>query len=309
MKNLITTLMLISSFVFAQIPQTVSFQGYLSDSNGEPISDGNYEVTFRLFDSLTEGNNVWEETHSMVITGSLISVRLGSFTSIVLPETGIPYLEIQIEDEILTPRQELTSVIYALEAKHTAIADTASFATKSDTANYANYAASSQNSLHSDLADNATMLGGNTADYYMPITVYGYVDAVTCQTSTWTTLLEVNITIPDSMYIYSFGTVSGAGWYDSKKMLQISIYDESYSNFYGYANPWGDVANAVHYLPAGTYHIHLYGLNIEGSSQDMSNITLYAIALNPSQNNTVRTGPFPPPENAELPNPSEILNH
>ena len=62
MKNLITTLMLISSFVFAQIPQTVSFQGYLSDSNGEPISDGNYEVTFRLFDSLTEGNNVWEET-------------------------------------------------------------------------------------------------------------------------------------------------------------------------------------------------------------------------------------------------------
>jgi hypothetical protein len=279
MKNLITTLMLISSFVFAQIPQTVSFQGYLSDSNGEPISDGNYEVTFRLFDSLTEGNNVWEETHSMVITGSLISVRLGSFTSIVLPETGIPYLEIQIEDEILTPRQELTSVIYALEAKHTAI------------------------------ADNATMLGGNTADYYMPITVYGYVDAVTCQTSTWTTLLEVNITIPDSMYIYSFGTVSGAGWYDSNKMLQISIYDESYSNFYSYANPWGDVANAVHYLPAGTYHIHLYGLNMEGSSQDMSNITLYAIALNPSQNNTVRTGPFPPPENAELPNPSEILNH
>ena len=71
----------------------------------------------------------------------------------------------------------------------------------------------------------------------------------------------------------------------------------------------GDVANAVHYLPAGTYHINLYGLNIEGSSQDMSNITLYAIALNPSQNNTVRTGPFPPPENAELPNPSEILNH
>jgi len=279
MKTLITTLMLISSFVFAQIPQTVSFQGYLSDSNGEPISDGNYEVTFRLFDSLTEGNNVWEETHSMVITGSLISVRLGSFTSIVLPETGIPYLEIQIEDEILTPRQELTSVIYALEAKHTAI------------------------------ADNATMLGGNTADYYMPITVYGYVDAVTCQTSTWTTLLEVNITIPDSMYIYSFGTVSGAGWYDSNKMLQISIYDESYSNFYSYANPWGDVANAVHYLPAGTYHIHLYGLNMEGSSQDMSNITLYAIALNPSQNNTVRTGPFPPPENAELPNPSEILNH
>ncbi len=111
------------------------------------------------------------------------------------------------------------------------------------------------------------------------------------------------------MYIYSFGTVSGAGWYDSHKMLQISIYDESYSNFYSYTNVWGDVANAVHFLPAGTYHIQFYGSNNGDSAQDMSNITLYAIALNHSQNNTVRTGPFPPPENAELPNPSEILNY
>ena len=75
------------------------------------------------------------------------------------------------------------------------------------------------------------MLGGNTAYYDLPITVHGHVDAVTCKPSNWTTLIEVDITIPDSMYIYSFGTVSGAGWYDSHKMLQISIYDESYSNF------------------------------------------------------------------------------
>jgi hypothetical protein len=125
MKNLITILIITTSFVIAQIPQTVSFQGYLSDSNGEPISDGNYEVTFRLFDSMTEGNNVWEENHSMEITGSLISANLGSFNPIILPETGIPFLEIQIGDEILTPRQEITSSFFAFKSSES---DTASFA-------------------------------------------------------------------------------------------------------------------------------------------------------------------------------------
>jgi len=117
--------MITSSFVFAQIPQMVSFQGYLSDSNGEPISDGNYEVTFRLFDALTEGNSVWEETYSMEIVGSLISANLGSFNPIILPETGIPFLEIQIGDEILTPRQEITSSFFAFKSSES---DTADFA-------------------------------------------------------------------------------------------------------------------------------------------------------------------------------------
>lgn len=125
MKNLITILMITSTFVLAQIPQTVSFQGYLSDANGEQISDGNYEVTFRLFDALTDGNSVWEETHSMEISGSLISANLGSFTPIILPETGIPYLEIQIGDEILTPRQEITSSFFAFKSSES---DTAGFA-------------------------------------------------------------------------------------------------------------------------------------------------------------------------------------
>ena len=88
-----------------------------------------------------------------------------------------------------------------------------------------------------------------------------------------------------------------------------NLVDEFYSNFYSYTNVWGDAANAVHFLPAGTYHIQFYGLNYADSAQDMTDITLYAIALNTVQNNTVRIGPFPPPESANLPNPSEIFNH
>jgi len=315
MKNLITILTITSSFVFAQIPQTVSFQGYLSDANGEPISDGNYEVNFRLYDALTEGNSVWVETHSMEITGSLISVNLGSFNPIVLPTTGIPFLEIQIGDEILTPRQKITSSFFAFKSSFSQNADSAQHSNYAENSNHsalADFATNAEdavNAAHAETSDDATMLGGNNADYYMPITVHGHLDAVTCPPSEWTTLIAVDIYIPDSMYIYSFGTVSGSGWYDSKKMLQISLYDENYTNFYSYANPWGDVANAVHYLPPGTYHINLFGLNYEAVLTDMTNITLYAIAMRPSQNNTVRYGPFPPPKNTILPNPSGIQNY
>ena len=296
MKKIFLYVSMVFLFLFAEVPNSISFQGYLTNVDGEPLTTGGYYLEFSIYDSETDGIVYWSESNwEFIEDNGLISSVLGSDDNpLIIPEDGVAYLGISIQNEPLGNRFKISSVPYSMQS---GLADTA------------NYSFVSENSFHSELSDNATMLGGNTANYYLPITVHGHVDAVTCQPSNWTTLIEVDITIPDSMYIYSFGTVSGAGWYDSHKMLQISIYDESYSNFYSYTNVWGDVANAVHFLPAGTYHIQFYGSNNGDSAQDMSNITLYAIALNHSQNNTVRTGPFPPPENAELPNPSEILNH
>jgi len=192
----------------------------------------------------------------------------------------------------LLPRKQMVSVGYAFQSQNSFNAD---------------HSSTSDSSIFCNFAQSAASIGGYTTDNLLPITAYGYVDAVTCQPSTWTALIEVDITIPDSMFIYSFGTVTGAGWFDSQRMLQLSIYDEFYNTFYYYANPWGDVANAIHILPGGTYHIQLYGLSLASAAQDMGNISLYAIALNPTQNNTFRAGPFAPPASAQLPDPSGIM--
>ena len=31
---------------WCQVPETISFQGYLVDTDGIPVSDGNYSITF-----------------------------------------------------------------------------------------------------------------------------------------------------------------------------------------------------------------------------------------------------------------------
>lgn len=142
------------------------------------------------------------------------------------------------------------------------------------------------------------------------INVSGSVPSVITPPNEWTTMLVVDIEIPEEMMICSFGTVTGGGWVDSWKMLQLSLYDENYNNFYSYANPWGEVAVAYHILPAGLYHIYLFGFNGNEEEMAMEAVSIFAFALpvdNREQAN-VRIGPFEPPINNNLPDPEVLLN-
>ncbi len=141
------------------------------------------------------------------------------------------------------------------------------------------------------------------------VTTEGYADEVQTPPGAWTTLLEVDITLPEEMMLCSFGTVSGGGFVDGWRMLQLSLYDENW-NWYGFSNPWGDVAAAYHILPAGTYLIQLYGLNVNGEAMPMYDVAIHAFALplNNRQESNVRVGPFDPPSNANLPDVKELLN-
>ena len=124
MKKLIVLLTL--NILFAQVPHKMSFQAYLSDANDMPIAPGSYEMTFRIYDALTEGNKMWEETQTVTVEGSLVSVMLGNTVPLVaLSNTG--YLEIQIKDDILSPRQELGASMFSLQAENSVWADTSTF--------------------------------------------------------------------------------------------------------------------------------------------------------------------------------------
>ncbi|MBT4055110.1 MAG: hypothetical protein HOE74_08215, partial [Candidatus Marinimicrobia bacterium] len=109
------------------VPKHLSYQGLLTKTNGKGVQDGTYQIIFRLYPEIDGETPFWEETQDVAIDDGVISVTLGE----TVPIDAIPteaYLEIEIEGTTLSPRQEMTSVFYAM------VSDTAKYA------QHANYA-------------------------------------------------------------------------------------------------------------------------------------------------------------------------
>jgi len=99
--------------VMESVPRLLSYQGFLTDGGG-PVSDGQRTVTFRLFEKEEGGLEFWSETHLVTISDGLISALLGSKG---YPIDSVPmksYLEIEINGDVLSPRQQITSVLYSV---------------------------------------------------------------------------------------------------------------------------------------------------------------------------------------------------
>jgi hypothetical protein len=107
--------------MLAQVPRTISFQGYLTDPAGAPVDNPTpgLVMKFSLWDAGTGGVKVWgEETHTGVpVNQGLYNVILGS--------AGLPldvvfdkayYLEVVIGVETLAPRIALTSSAYSISS-------------------------------------------------------------------------------------------------------------------------------------------------------------------------------------------------
>ena len=69
--------------VFAAVPTTMNYQGYLIDNVGDPVADGSYSVVFTIYDDPTAGTSVWTETQSVTTTGGLFAVLLGTVNPII----------------------------------------------------------------------------------------------------------------------------------------------------------------------------------------------------------------------------------
>lgn len=93
---------------------TINYQGSLSDDASTPLN-GNYNLTFALYDAETDGSLVWgPEAHTSVpVNDGLFNIGLGAQTSGGIPTTvwdGDRYLEITVNGETLTPREPIRSV-------------------------------------------------------------------------------------------------------------------------------------------------------------------------------------------------------
>jgi hypothetical protein len=103
--------------VFAAVPQRINYQGYLTDSAGNPVN-GSVSVVFSIYGAATGGTAIWTETQTVVVNNGSFNVQLGSVNSLPSPFPGSPtYLGIKVgADPEMTPRQLLASAPYALNA-------------------------------------------------------------------------------------------------------------------------------------------------------------------------------------------------
>jgi hypothetical protein len=110
-------LLFLYSYSFAQIPHTISYQGILTDNQGNTVPDGNISLTFRLYNTSEGGDTLWQETQNIMVRKGVFSVILGGETSLNLPFDEQYWLGITVGNEKeLIPRTALTSSPYSLSA-------------------------------------------------------------------------------------------------------------------------------------------------------------------------------------------------
>lgn len=124
---LLITLTAAHFVVYASAPQQISHQGYLTDSNGNPVLDGDYLIGFAIYDIQTGGTALWNESQTVTVTNGVYNVILGQPGNLLDSAVfdGDIYLGITVEsDSEMTPRKKLTSTAFSLKAAKADDADT-----------------------------------------------------------------------------------------------------------------------------------------------------------------------------------------
>ena len=126
--------------VYAATSDNLNFQARLLNASGSTVSDGYYNIQFKLYDNATAGTNLWTETYydsngvtagndnRVRVVNGYFSVNLGSQTSfpaidweqniwLTMNVGGSAQTATPTYDGEMTPRVKLTAVPYALQAK------------------------------------------------------------------------------------------------------------------------------------------------------------------------------------------------
>jgi len=77
--------LLATTFVWGQVPQTIGYQGFLSDANGKAVPNGNYALTVKLYRVADGGAPLWTETQTVAIRNGAFNAILGSTKRLNIP--------------------------------------------------------------------------------------------------------------------------------------------------------------------------------------------------------------------------------
>jgi hypothetical protein len=113
-------------------PRLLNYQGYLTDTQGNPITNPSVSMTFAIFDAVSAGNQKWSEAQSTVaVEKGIFNVLLGSITSIpdsVFTNSTNRWLQLTVAGQVLSPRTQIVSSPYSYTSTYS---DTAVYARNS----------------------------------------------------------------------------------------------------------------------------------------------------------------------------------
>lgn len=112
-------MLLMTGFIFATDP-ILNVQGVLRDDSGQAVADGNYQLSFYLYDSESGGSSLWNETYSSIsVINGVYSANIGSVTSLGELAFDVPYfLGISVNGgSESTPRIPLSLSPYSLSVR------------------------------------------------------------------------------------------------------------------------------------------------------------------------------------------------
>jgi len=120
MKRLIATGLIIAAAInlWAQAPEMFRYQGRLV--NGTNLVNATVPMSFKLYNALSGGTRLYEDSNSVLVVDGLYSTTIGDNTVFgsltnVMTNAAV-YLELTVNGETLSPRERLVSVPYALNA-------------------------------------------------------------------------------------------------------------------------------------------------------------------------------------------------
>ncbi|MFP4459704.1 MAG: beta strand repeat-containing protein, partial [Candidatus Zixiibacteriota bacterium] len=139
-KRMMTVLFLVLFFalsLMAEAPKKINYQGKLTNPDGVSLI-GPVDITFRLYDAESGGTLLWTESHSSIhVNKGLFDVILGDITPLSGLEFDEQYwLELEVNSEVLAPRQPFSAVPYAIRSIHADTADYARTGVSGGTDNY-----------------------------------------------------------------------------------------------------------------------------------------------------------------------------
>lgn len=103
----------------AAVPQTIAFQGFLTDDGGLPI-DGVVKLEVAIYAAASGGTALWSETHNAVpVSKGVFAIALGSVTPLTAAaaRTSPRFLGLSVDDALPLPRTELRAAPFALRAQ------------------------------------------------------------------------------------------------------------------------------------------------------------------------------------------------
>jgi hypothetical protein len=106
---------------FGEVPQQISFQGYLTDDLGNPVDGNDYVMVFSIYSVLDGGSPMWWEEQTVEVTDGVFNIQIGQdpagnpFPNDLFD--GQRWLGVTVGgDDEMSPRQPLTSVPFAIQA-------------------------------------------------------------------------------------------------------------------------------------------------------------------------------------------------